>query len=143
MFNELSLRDEFVDYIQNYFNEKKDEIRSDFYVYKTNKQATTFPCCTVKILSPVSANGYGDSDGEYNKVAFSVEFNLYTKGHADFSAEDSLSILSSYLLSGITSKYSPLKVSANAEIPYKTNTKRKNIVLYGIYDVLDNIIYSN
>lgn len=144
-FDEIELRNEFINDIREGFAEYYDLLKAEVQVESNNMQEVTFPCCLVKLVNPISDQKYDDSDGSYQKIRFSLECDLYSKELEYFSVEDSVIKLSQLLIKIIISKYPTFVVTRNSNIPYraKTDVKRRIVDFACTYDVKNKIIYSN
>lgn len=142
-FDEIELRDEFIDIIRNGFAEIYDVIKTDVYVDSEETQSSSFPCCFVNIISPISNRKYDDDRGTYRMISFSLECDLYTKALDGYSLSDSVIKLSQALIKIVVSKYPNFIVTRATNVPFKTDTKRRIIDFACTYDVEKKIIYSN
>lgn len=142
-FDQIKIRNEFIDVIKAVFKEEYDTIGSEVDVYSYIPQEASFPCCIVSILNPVSTERYDDSDGSYRFVTFSVDCDLYSKQLDNFDLEDSIIKLSQILIKGLLSSYPNLVVTRNNALPYKTDAFRRAVSFRCVYDNKQNIIYSN
>lgn len=143
MFNQISLRNEFIDDIKEIFGNAYDLLKEEVEVTPKENQEASLPSCVVKILNPITDKRYVDSDNSYNIISLSLNCDLYSKELSDFSLEDSVVILSQILIDGILKKYKSFEVSRNSEVPYRSDTKRITVTFLFDYDNLNKIIYSN
>lgn len=142
-FDEIAIRNEFIEHIKEVFNKQYDIIGSEVEVAPRESQDATFPCCLVNLIEPVSAENYADSGGTFQFVNFSLNCDLYSKELNNFSIDDSIIKLSNILINGILEKYSNLIVTRNSNVPFRTDTLRRTITFRCTYDSKNKIIYSN
>lgn len=142
-FDEISIRNEFISHIREIFAKEYDLIGEEVSVVEDENQEATFPCCVVKVLNPISDERYADSDGTYKFINFSLSCDVYSKILDGFSLEDSVIKLKQILIKGFLQKYSNFAVTRDNAVPYRTDTKRRNVTFRCTYDNINKIIYSN
>lgn len=142
-FNEITLRDEFIDTIRSGFDEEHDLLKTEVYVDSEEPQESSFPCCIVSITNPVSDQKYDDSNGSYQIIRFSLECDLYSNQLEGFKLNDSVIKLSQLLIKTIINKYPNFVVTRNSAVPYRTDIKRRVVDFACTYDIKNKIIYSN
>lgn len=142
-FDEIAIRNEFIEHIQEVFNKQYDIIGSEVEVAPRESQDATFPCCLVNLIEPVSDEKYADSGGTFQFVNFSLNCDLYSNKIDNYSLDDSIIKLSQILISGILDKYSNLIVTRNSDVPFRSDILRRTITFRCTYDSKNKIIYSN
>lgn len=142
-FNEIEIRNNFISDIIEVFEKEYDLIGTEVGVYSFVNQETTFPCCIVSLLNPISVEKYDDSEGSFRFVNFSLNCDLYSNELEDFNLEDSVIKLSQILIKGIIEKYGTFVVTRNSDVPFRTDVHRRTITFRCTYDNINKIIYSN
>ena len=142
-FDEIELRNEFIETIRNGFAEYYDLLGVEVQVESEEPQEASFPCCITKIVNPISDKRYDDGDSSFNVIRFSLECDLFSDGIADYSATDSVTKLSQMLIQIILSKYKNFVVTRNNAVPFRTDVKRRVVDFACTYDIKNKIIYSN
>lgn len=142
-FDEIALRNEFIEAIREGFAEEYDLLKTEVQVDSEEPQEPSFPFCLVSITNPVSDQKYDDSDGSYQIIRFSLECDLYSNALEGFSLNDSVIKLSQLLIKTIITKYPTFVVARNSIVPYRTDVKRRVIDFSCTYDIKNKIIYSN
>ena len=104
-FDEIELRNEFIETIRNGFAEYYDLLGVEVQVESEEPQEASFPCCITKIVNPISDKRYDDGDNSFNVIRFSLECDLFSDAIDDYSATDSVAKLSQMLINIILSKY--------------------------------------
>lgn len=142
-FDEIELRNEFIETIRNGFAEYYDLLGVEVQVESEEPQEASFPCCITRIVSPVSDKKYDDSEGSFKIIRLSLECDLFSDKIADYSATDSVTKLSQMLIQIILSKYHNFVVTRNNAVPFRTDVKRRVVDFACTYDIKNKIIYSN
>ena len=142
-FDEIALRNEFIEIIREGFTSYYDTLKTEVQVESEEQQETSFPCCIVNISNPVSDQKYDDSEGSFRKIRFSLECDLYSKALDDYKLGDSIIKLSQILIKIIITKYPTFVVTRNSAVPYRTDVKRRVVDFACTYDIENKIIYSN
>lgn len=142
-FDEIAVRNEMIEVLRQGFADYNDILKTEVQIDSEEPQETSFPCCIVSVINPVSEQKYDDDCGSFRKIRFSLECDLYAKELGNFTLSDSISKLSQTLVKIIIQKYPTFIVTRNASMPYRTDVKRRIIDFSCVYDVEDKIIYSN
>ena len=142
-FDEIAIRNYFINEIQEVFANEYDLIGTEVEVSAWERQETTFPCCIVSLINPIGVERYDDSRGSFRFVNFSLNCDLYSNELGEYSLEDSVIKLSQILIKGIIEKYGTFVVTRNSSVPFRTDVKRRNVTFRCTYDNVNKIIYSN
>ena len=142
-FDEIELRNEFIDKIREGFANYYELLKTEVQVESEEPQQATFPCCLVSIVNPVSEQKYDDSKGSFQIIRFSLECDLYSNELEDYKLGDSIIKLSQILINIVLSNYQNFVVTRNSAVPYRTDVKRRVIDFACTYDTQNKIIYSN
>ena len=142
-FDEIELRNEFINTIREGFAEYYDLLGAEVQVESEEPQEATFPCCIAKLVNPISDQKYDNSSGSYQIIRFSLECDLYSNRIADYTATDSITKLSQLLIKIIISKYPTFVVTRNSQVPFRVDIKRRVVDFACTYDIKNKIIYSN
>lgn len=142
-FDEISFRNEFINALKEIFANEYDTLQTEVEVIDNENQESTFPCCVVSVLNPLSNEIYDDSEGTFQKISVSINLDLYSKKLDNFSLSDSIIILSRIALNGLLYKFPNIIVSRNSNAPYRTDVLRRTLTFRMVYDIREKIIYSN
>ena len=142
-FDEIALRNEFIQVMRNGFADYYDLLKTEVQVESEQPQEASFPCCIVRLVNPVSDQKYDDNRGSFRKIRFSLECDLYSNALEDFKLGDSIIKLSLLLIKIIITKYPTFVVTRNSAVPYRTDIKRRVVDFACTYDIENKIIYSN
>lgn len=142
-FDEISLRNEFINALKDIFADEYDTLLTEVEVFSSENQNSTFPSCVVSILNPTSNERYDDSEGSFQTINFSVNLDLYSNKLDNYNLDDSVIILSQIAINGLLTKYSNLVVTRNNRVPFRTDVFRRTVTLRGVYNIQHKIIYSN
>ena len=142
-FDEIALRDEFIEVMRENFANYYDLLKTEVYVDSSEPQEASFPCCIVNLVNPVSDQKYDDSNGTFRKIRFSLECDLYSKELDNFKLDDSIIKLSQLLIKIIITKYPTFVVTRNSAVPFRSDVKRRVVDFACTYDIKNKIIYSN
>ena len=142
-FDEIALRDEFIEVMRENFANYYDLLKTEVYVDSSEPQEASYPCCIVNLVNPVSDQKYDDSNGTFRKIRFSLECDLYSKELDDFKLDDSIIKLSQLLIKIIITKYHTFVVTRNSAVPFRSDVKRRVVDFACTYDIENKIIYSN
>ena len=142
-FDEIALRNEFIEIIREGFTSYYDTLKTEVQVKSEEQQKTSLPCCIVNISNPVSDQKYDDSEGSFRKIRFSLECDLYSNELDDFNLGDSIIKLSQLLIKIIITKYPTFVVTRNSAVPFRSDVKRRVVDFACTYDIENKIIYSN
>jgi hypothetical protein len=142
-FDEIQLRDEFISALKEVFADEYDTLKTEVEVIASENQDSSFPCCVVSLLNPLSNERYADNEGTFHKINVSLTLDLYSKKLDKYSFEDSIIKLSQIAISGLLDKYSNLVITRNNKVPYRTDVLRRNVTFRMTYDVQNKHIYSN
>lgn len=142
-FDEIELRNEFLNAIREGFAEYYDLFETEVQVESEEPQEASFPCCLVRLVSPVSDQKYDDSGGSFQIIRFSLECDLFSNALGDYTATDSVTKLSQMLIKIVLSKYHNFVVTRNNQVPFRSDVKRRVVDFACTYDIKNKIIYSN
>lgn len=142
-FDEISFRNQFIDALKEIFANEYDTLQTEVEVLDNENQKSTFPCCVVSIINPLSNGTYDDSEGSFQKITLSLNIDFYSKKLDNFSLTDSVIKLSQIALNGLLIKYPNIIITRNSNVPYRVDALRRTITGRMLYDVQNNIIYSN
>jgi hypothetical protein len=142
-FDEIALRNEFIDTIRDGFADYYDLLNTEVQVESQEPQEASYPCCLVSLVNPVSQQQYDDSNGSFQIIRFSLECDLYSNLIEGFNLGDSIIKLSQLLIKIIITKYPNFVVTRNSAVPFRTDIKRRVVDFACTYDVKNKIIYSN
>ena len=141
-FDELAIRNAFIKDIEEIFADEYATIGTEVIVSASDSQETTFPCCLVNLLNPLSNERYDANDGSFRYVDFSLNCDLYSNALENNTATDSVIRLSQILIKGILTKYGTFVVTRNNDVPFRTDVKRRTVTFRCTYDNENKIIYS-
>lgn len=142
-FDVLSIRDTFKNDIQEIFSNAYDTLQNEVDVITFNEQETTYPCCLVDVLNPISAERYNDNDSTFNYIDLSLNCELYSKSLNDYNNKDAVIKLSQILINGLLTKYPTLVVTRNDNAPFRDDVSRRVVSFRCTYDNDKNRVYSN
>ena len=142
-FDEIELRNEFIETIREGFAEYYDLLKTEVQIESEEPQEASFPCCIVNLVNTISDQKYDDSRGSFRKIRFSLECDLYSNELDDFKLGDSIIKLSQLLIKIIITKYPTFVVTRNSAVPFRTDVKRRVVDCACTYDIENKIIYSN
>ena len=142
-FDEIELRNEFIETIREGFAEYYDLLKTEVQVESEEPQEASFPCCIVNIANPISEQRYDDSNGSYQIIRFSLQCDLFAKELEDYKLGDAIIKLSQLLIKIIITKYPTFVVARNSSAPFRSDVKRRVVDFSCIYDIKNKIIYSN
>lgn len=142
-FDEIELRNEFIEIIREGFTSYYDTLKTEVQVKSEEPQEPSFPCCIVNLVNPISDQKYDDDRGSFRKIRFSLECKLSSNELDNFSLEDSIIILSRLLIKIIITKYPTFVVTRNSAVPFRSDVKRRVVDFACTYDIENKIIYSN
>lgn len=142
-FDEIALRNEFIDEIREGFANYYDLLKTEVQVESSEPQEASYPSCIVNIINPISNQRYDDSRGTFRIIRFSLECDLYSNELDDFKLDDSIIKLSQLLIKIIITKYPNFVVTRNSAVPFRTDVKRRVVDFACTYDIENKIIYSN
>lgn len=142
-FDEIALRNEFVEVMREGFASYYDLLKTEVQVESEEPQEPSFPCCIVNLVNPISDQKYDDSRGSFRKIRFSLECDLYSNELDDFKLGDSIIKLSQLLIKIIITKYPTFVVTRNSAVPFRSDVKRRVVDFACTYDIENKIIYSN
>lgn len=142
-FDEIALRNEFIEVIREGFADYYDLLKTEVQVESEEPQEASYPCCIVSLVNPVADQKYDDSSGSFKFSRFSLECDLYSKALDDFKLGDSIIKLSQLLIKTIVTKYPTFVVTRNSAVPFRTDVKRRVVDFACTYDIKNKIIYSS
>ena len=142
-FDEIALRNEFIDTIRDGFAKYYETLKTEVQVESEESQQASYPCCLVSLLNPISQPQYDDSNGSFQIIRFSLECDLFSNELDGFNLADSIIKLSQLLIKIIITKYPNFVVTRNSAVPFRTDVKRRVVDFACTYDIENKIIYSN
>ena len=142
-FNEIQVRDFYIDIIKKVFNENYDIINTEVSVIPSEQQEPSFPSVLVSIVNPTSNTRYADNESNYEKLNLSINCEIVSQKLDNYTLEDSILILKDILIGGVLDKISTLSVTRDNNVPYRADAKRRIVTFSTIYDTIDNKYYTN
>lgn len=143
LFNEIQVRDFFIDFIKEVYNENYDILNTEVSVIPSENQEPSFPSVIVSVINPTSNTKYVDNESTYNKINLSINCEIVSKKLDNYTLEDSIIILKDILIGGVLQKISTLSVTRDNNVPYRTDAKRRIVTFGCVYDTINNKFYLN